>query len=199
MLDEIINSVGNAVFQTPWKDGRILSELGGIATAGALFFAMWQYRKKVKEDILQTTKILNMELEQMETQRKKLKEAMSQNSCQLYFHMPIRLGCSPHTWQRSKSILWKEVLQKNQVVTLDEYDSLVCEIDDHLKRCRDDFYHRSLQPEFAQDPTSDDMCTKSFFFEHIRNIVNDLPNLDDVRTSLSKYIDENDSSRKAGS
>ena len=141
----------NLIISKTVTDASVLwAAVSAVVTFFMFGFAIYTFkssekqRRKIELDVI-NEKIKNatfilLDIEQMDRQRQTLQTMIDSNECNLHFYGSIMSGCGLNIWPQNKIILLNKGLDRYQVEKLDSFYSIACEIDDHLKRCKTDFY-----------------------------------------------------------
>lgn len=190
------------------KSNTFWTAISAIATIFAAFYAFYKFRKTQKDNIKNAATFLLLDIIQMDKQRSLLVEMINKNQCELHFYRPIMSGCGNNLWPKNKAILLNTCLDAYQIETLENFYSIVCEVDDHLKRCKSDFY-RAMRSEVTTEHLDapriittlrsnldnqiaglevDHCFTPSAVMTHILKELNSLPELSALKSTLNNIV-----------
>jgi hypothetical protein len=199
--------------ETTWTAiSAIVTFLGFLASI--CFFKKNEADKKQTQEKQEQEKIKNaaifvlLDIEHMDKQKLTLQAMVERNQCDLHFYKSLMSGCGANVWAQYKGILLNNGLDRYQVEMLESYYSISCDVDDHLKRCRSDFYkviraqvvfecgtddapqltkYSAYQLYRERELTPADYCvTPREVVEYIKNELAKLPDLSSLKTALNK-------------
>ncbi len=199
--------------ETTWTAiSAIVTFLGFLASI--CFFKKNEADKKQTQEKQEQEKIKNaaifvlLDIEHMDKQKLTLQAMVERNQCDLHFYKSLMSGCGANVWAQYKGILLNNGLDRYQVEMLESYYSISCDVDDHLKRCRSDFYKVMRGQAFFEYGDGDTLQLTSYsayqlyregkltpadfcvtpleVVEYIKNELAKLPDLSSLKTALNK-------------
>ena len=142
------------------------SAISAIVAAIGFWFAIYTFNKAQKDrvqiekdiaelEVINAATFVLLDIEQMDRQRRTLQGMIDSNVCNLHFYGSIMSGCGTNVWPKNKAVLLNKGLDRYQVEVLDTFYAIACEIDEHLKMCKQDFY-RVMRSEVTTNIVRDE-------------------------------------------
>ncbi|WP_133621498.1 hypothetical protein [Hydromonas duriensis] len=123
------------------NENHFLANLSYVATIAAVVVAIWTYFHNHAKTLKNASSSVVLELRLMNQNIQALKASLILNNCELHFSNLIKAGCNEmDSWSKNKSILIAILNDGQKAKDLDLYYAICCEIDEHIKRCKDEFY-----------------------------------------------------------